>query len=189
MMPNVQPNEYNLAGENVHVVYSTIGPTLEYVGSLASSVPGAQTLTFSGAEINTQALEIGTLVTVGIRHTIDTGGTSFSLLIPVIELANDLQTQAFSTIGIWTRAAGPDSFPSTGVRESYSTGALTGTASCRHLPPIVPLYAAPIHQSIAAGDLAQMKRLAAQASALVDPSAGVVAAIADLKSAIAKAGG
>ncbi len=180
-MSNVQPNDYHVSGEGVRVVYSTIGPSLDYTGP-------AESHSFSGAQITTQAIAIGTLVTVVITRTVDTGATLFSLLIPLIELADVTQTQAFSTIGIWTRTKGPDSFPSTGVRESYSTNILTGTASCTH-PHVVPLYGVPIHQAIASGDLAQMKRLATQAAALTNPGADIVSAVAGLKEAIAKAGG
>ena len=60
--------------------------------------------------------------------TIDTGGTEFSVLLPVIELADATKTQQFSTGGIGTHFKGPDSFPSSGVRETYDFIPMTGTA-------------------------------------------------------------
>src|SRR5437016_3707214 len=43
---------------------------------------------FSGSQIRTLNTEIGTLVSVTTHMTIDTGSTSFSVLIPAINLAN-----------------------------------------------------------------------------------------------------
>jgi hypothetical protein len=186
-MPIVQPNEYQLTGTHLKVVYSTLGPTLAYTAQTSALAPGS-TASFSGSEITTQAVAIGTLVTVSIRHTIDTGGTLFSILIPNIELPSAAATQAFRTIGIYTAFKGPDSFPLTGDRDSYTTIALSGVASCTQ-PHIVPLYAVPIHAAMVAGDVANMKQIAAQADALKATTPEVAAAVADLKDAIAKAGG
>jgi hypothetical protein len=45
-----------------------------------------QTLNFSGAEIRQADNEIGTLVSVTTRMTVDTGGTTFSILLPRINI-------------------------------------------------------------------------------------------------------
>ena len=71
---------------------------------------------------------IGTLVTVTTHMTIDTGGSEFSVLLPVIELPDATKSQNFSTDGIATHYKGPDSFPSTGVRETYNFIPMTGNA-------------------------------------------------------------
>ena len=139
-------------------------------------------------EITTEAVAIGTLVSVPIFRTIDTGATLFSIVIPVIELADASKTQPFTTFGVYTRTKGPDSFPRTGVREFYSTVVLTGVASVRQ-PHFVPLYAAPIHQAVASGELLQMKRLAAQAASVKNPTPEITSALAALKAAIASSGG
>jgi hypothetical protein len=186
-MPIVQPNEYTLTGTHLKVVYSTLGPTLQYTAQTSALAPGS-TASFSGSEITVQSVAIGTLVTVAIRHTIDTGGTLFSILLPAINLASTSATQAFRTIGIYTAFKGPDSFPITGERDSYTTVFLSGVASCTQ-PHIVPLYAVPIHAAMAAGDVTNMKALAVKADALKDTGPEIAAAVADLKDAIAKAGG
>jgi hypothetical protein len=46
----------------------------------------------------------------------------------VIELANE-KPQNFKTMGIRTSHKGPDSFPASGVRETYEFVHLNGTAS------------------------------------------------------------
>jgi hypothetical protein len=71
---------------------------------------------------------IGTLVTVTTHTSIDTGGTDFSVLLPVIELPAIGTSQAFTTDGINTRFKGPDSFPATGVRETYDFIPMNGVA-------------------------------------------------------------
>jgi hypothetical protein len=83
---------------------------------------------FFGSAVRVLETGIGTLVTVTTHMTIDTGGTEFSVLLPVIELANATQTQTFSTDGIITHFKGPDSFPATGVRETYNFIPMKGTA-------------------------------------------------------------
>jgi hypothetical protein len=47
---------------------------------------GNQILQFSGSKIRTTATEIGTLVTVTLRKYVDAGSTSFSLLVPMVNL-------------------------------------------------------------------------------------------------------
>jgi hypothetical protein len=133
-MANVQPNEYVLKGGNIAVSYVTNGfqnqPTLAYND-------GQQTKSFRGSEIRILQTEIGSLVSVTTFLTIDTGSTTFSVLIPVIELADKSQIQNFKTAGILTNHKGPDSFPSTGVRETYEIIHMHGTAR----EVIVPLAA------------------------------------------------
>src|SRR5437667_1385852 len=124
-MPNIQPNEYTLKGGNITVNYLTSN----FLGQpFLSYNDGTQTKEFFGSAIRVAEIGIGTLVTVTTFMTIDTGGTEFSVLLPVIELADATKTQQFSTDGIVTHFKGPDSFPSTGVRETYEFLPITGTA-------------------------------------------------------------
>jgi hypothetical protein len=133
-MANVQPNEYVLKGGNITVSYVTNGfqnqPTLAYND-------GQQTKSFRGSDIRLLQTEIGSLVSVTTFRAIDTGSTSFSALLPVIELVDRTQTQNFKTAGILTNHKGPDSFPSTGVRETYELIHMHGTARL----VVVPLAA------------------------------------------------
>ena len=131
-MPNVQPNEYTLKGENItftFVKHNFLGqPFAQYSD-------GTQTRDYFGSAVRVLETGIGTLVTVTTFMTIDTGGTEFSVLLPVIELTGPNSAQSFSTDGIITHYKGPDSFPLTGVRERYEFIPMQGTA--REIFPIL----------------------------------------------------
>lgn len=130
-MPNVQPNEYVLNGGNISITYQVDGFLQQH---RLSYHDGQMTKNFSGSEIRVLPTEIGLLVTVTTFITIDTGATSFSMLLPVIELANMAKTQTFETAAVFTHHRGPNSFPSAGVRESYGFTFMLGTARVVELP-------------------------------------------------------
>jgi hypothetical protein len=125
MDPTNTPNLYELRGPVLHVMYTTTSiegkPHFSYQDA-------HQTLNFRGDEIRTTATPIGTLVTVVIRRTVDTGSTTFSVLIPDVGLdatnsapihAEGITTiHRFSVIPIFNR----------GQRENYTVSALSGTA-------------------------------------------------------------
>ncbi|HEU5002405.1 MAG TPA: hypothetical protein VFW71_06460 [Actinomycetota bacterium] len=98
-LPSVHtPNLYTLQGGTLHVMYATTGidgkPHFSYQN-------GTHTLTFSGSEIRTVDTEIGTLVTVSIQMTVDSGNTVFSVLIPAVNLGSSEQVP-IHTEGITT---------------------------------------------------------------------------------------
>jgi hypothetical protein len=74
---------YNFKGEKVSINYSTSSITGK---PLFSYQEQKQTLNIQGDEIRTVETEIGTLVSVTLTKTVDTGSTTFSLLIPHINL-------------------------------------------------------------------------------------------------------
>src|SRR5690242_15880349 len=92
------PNLYQLSGKHLNITYSTSGidgkPHFSYQDL-------QQTLNFTGDQIRSVETEIGTLVTVTIRMTVDTGGTSFSLLLPRVNIPGE-QSVPVQTIGITT---------------------------------------------------------------------------------------
>jgi hypothetical protein len=92
------PNLYQLSGKHLNITYSTSGidgkPHFSYQDL-------QQTLNFTGDQIRSVETEIGTLVTVTIRMTVDTGGTSFSLLLPRVNIPGE-QSVPIQTIGITT---------------------------------------------------------------------------------------
>jgi hypothetical protein len=124
-MAAVEPNVYVLQGKNLTFTYHKNnflgGPFVTYSD-------GKQTKDFFGSAVRILETGIGTLVTVTTHMTIDTGGNEFSVLLPVIELPNATATQKFETNCIDTHFKGPDSFPATGVRETYNFIPMTGTA-------------------------------------------------------------
>lgn len=126
-MPSVQPNEYVLKSTNGKITFTYIKSN--FLGQpFASYTENGVTKDFFGSAVRVLDAGIGTLVTVTTRMTIDTGGTEFSVLLPLIELADITKSQAFSTDGVITTFKGPDSFPQTGVRETYDFIPMNGTA-------------------------------------------------------------
>ena len=126
-MAFISPNIYQLSGGGLHVTYSTTGiaglPHFHYQDAF-------QTRDFTGPEIRTTKTEIGTLVTVTIRMTVDSGSTSFSLLVPVVNLTGPTDKEPVHTIGITTvhRFSVVAAFMK-GQIESYSVTNLSGTAA------------------------------------------------------------
>lgn len=130
-MPNIQPNEYLLRGSDVEVNYLTSGfqgqPYFTYND-------GHHIRTFKGPEVRALDTEIGRLVSVTIREAVDTGSTSYSVLIPVVNLADRSTPEKFHTIGVRTVHKTGLVLPSTGPRETYHVDFLEGTARAVLVP-------------------------------------------------------
>jgi hypothetical protein len=125
---SVQPNQYTLKGGNITVTYTTSN----FLGQpFLSYNDGVTTKDFYGSAIRVVDTGIGALVSVTTFMTIDTGATEFSMLLPYIDLTDVSATQSFDTDGIITSFKGPDSFPRTGVGQTYDFIAMKGTA--RHV--------------------------------------------------------
>ena len=132
------PNQYHLRGEGISVAYypDGFGPILEGRGPLHVVYQDAfRSLAFYGEEARTFAVpDLGTVVSVTIVKTVDTGSTSFSLLVPDIDLPTDQSSVSINTEGITTihrvfvaRIGHPQS-------ESYTVTPLNGTAAVGPLP-------------------------------------------------------
>lgn len=91
---------------------------------------------YRGADVRVLQTEIGSLVSVTLQLTVDTGSTSYSVLIPAIELPNRQAHQNFETVGIRTIHKMPLPLPLQPL-ESYTMDKLEGTAQS----VIVPLSA------------------------------------------------
>jgi hypothetical protein len=95
----VAPNVFQLSGGKMHITYSTTGingePRMAYQD-------GTQTSNFSGSQIRQMKAEIGTLVTVTTHITVDSGSTSFTLVVPAVNLENPSGTSTVHTVGITT---------------------------------------------------------------------------------------
>ncbi len=124
-LENLTPNLYQLHGDHLDINYSTSSfngkSRLDYRDD-------QQTLHFEGDQIRTTELEIGTLVTVTVHVTVDTGSASFSLLVPHVNLGQNYQGK-IATEGITTlhRFSVVPRF-NQGQTESYTVSHLTGTA-------------------------------------------------------------
>jgi hypothetical protein len=133
-MPNVEPNQYSMQAHHLKITYKTDGfqgqPTFHYED-------GKQTKDFRGSDIRVQQTEIGQLVTVTLLITVDTGSTSFSVLIPPVVLSSNSDQEQFHTLGIQTQHKTALVLPPTGPRDTYEVHTLKGIAA----RVIVPLGA------------------------------------------------
>ena len=132
----VAPNLWSLSGGGIHVRFwtFTLGPIrqgdepphLTYHDS-------HRTLSFHGDEIRSvDVRDLGTVVSVTIVLTVDTGSTTFTLLLPRVNIASQgpLTSVPVSTEGITTVHAGPFGPPFGHAQEEfYTVTSLTGTAA------------------------------------------------------------
>ena len=127
-MASILPNRFLLQSSDgkTKVDYETISFIGQPVLNLTQG-PGP-IRHFAGSQIRAIKTEIGTLVTVTTQITIDTGSTSFSVLIPAITLTAISDTKSFATEAIITSHSGPNSVPVTGVHETYQFIPMKGHA-------------------------------------------------------------
>ena len=122
----VSANSFNLSGAFVHVTYTTTGidgkPHFCYQDVV-------QNLNFKGNEIRVQEGDLGNTVSVWVRRTIDSGSTSFSVLIPKVNL-NKGEIGLINTVGI-TTIHRFSLLPALnhGQQDLYTVTPLVGTAS------------------------------------------------------------
>ena len=103
----VQANQFTLKGHHIEVEY-TIGatpgiPVLHYKDASVS-------LNFTQADIRTDQTALGSLVSIRLKSSIDTGGTIFAFFLPNIDVPNG-QTADFTTVAIREEFSGPNSVP------------------------------------------------------------------------------
>jgi hypothetical protein len=125
MAQTITPNLYDLQGQGVRIGYST--------SSIAGKAQltfkkGRKTLSFTGDEINVLDTAIGALISVTIAATPDQSSTSFSFLLPAIQLSKESAKQAFRTVGITTVRKTSLGGPVKGVQQTYKTIQLRGSA-------------------------------------------------------------
>ncbi len=104
----VAANKFVLKHHQVEVDY-TLGatpgiPALVYRDG--SSAPKS----FTVSEITTNQTGLGTLVSVALVTSIDTGGERFGFFLPQLDVPSG-QSEEFRTVGGYERFSGPDSIP------------------------------------------------------------------------------
>lgn len=125
---SIAPNLFQLSAHHLHVSYALSGiggkPTFNYQDA-------TQSLSFLGSEqIAVTKSELGTLVTVYLRRTVDTGNTTFTLLVPTVSLPPGITSVAVHTQGIVAvHRRSPIPALNSGQLETYGVHALGGTAS------------------------------------------------------------
>jgi len=96
--PLIPANLFQLSGSSLHVTYSTSGingkPHFHYQDSQLN-------LNFEGSQIRAVECDLGTLVSVKLRQTVDAGSTSFSVILPRVQLRSG-ETVQVRTDGIQT---------------------------------------------------------------------------------------
>jgi hypothetical protein len=123
----VTPDLFILAGSGLHVSYATSGfdakPHFTYQDA-------HRTLTFSGDQIRTVDVpDLGMLVSVTLMLTVDSGSTTFSLMIPRVNLPGE-QSVPISTDGITTvHRFSLIPVLNQGQRDFYTVTRLSGSAS------------------------------------------------------------
>ena len=104
----VAANRFTLKHDEVEVEY-TIGITpgiTALVYQHGSSAPKD----FTEAQITTDQTGLGTLVSVPLVLTVDTGGERFGFFLPQIDVPRG-ESVEFRTVGVYEKFSGPDSFP------------------------------------------------------------------------------
>jgi hypothetical protein len=129
-MANIAPNSFVLQSSDgkTKVDYETTSFVGQPVLNLTLG-PGGPIRHFAGSQIRIRNTEIGTFVSVTTQMTVDSGSTSFSVLIPAVTLTSIVDHKTISTEAIITHHTGPNSVPITGVHETYKFIPLSGEAS------------------------------------------------------------
>jgi hypothetical protein len=92
---------------------------------------GPEEKTFKSSEITTDNTGLGSLVSVSLLRTIDTGGERFGFFLPQLDVPSG-QTEKFSTVGVYEKFSGPDSIPR--VPPSWNCIEFHGTAQTVIVP-------------------------------------------------------
>ena len=129
------PDRYDLHGKRISISYipeAVIGPVTTDDPVRFVYQDDLQTLKFTGDAIRTVDVpDLGTVVSVTIGKTIDSGYTSFSVLIPHVTLTPQLSlSAAVATVGVTTVHRELMAFgqPQT---QTYSSTRLRGTGTGR----------------------------------------------------------
>ncbi len=116
-----EPNQFELQGEGVSIVYSS------------SSIAGVPQFSYhdadwavsrSGDEIRTEVTEFGTLATIDVANVPDALHLTATLLLPSINLREQNAETPFATITVMTTSARS----SEGQMQTYRALNLTGVA-------------------------------------------------------------
>jgi len=138
-MPNV-PNQYHVHGGGISVSYypEGSGPPAEGRGRLIFVYQDAhrsESFFSDGNDVRTVKVDdLGTMVSVTIVESIDTGSTTFSLLVPDVELPDGQSSVFICTEGITTVHRVFVALIGHPQAETYAVTKLDGTAAFGPLP-------------------------------------------------------
>ena len=132
------PNQYHLQGGGISVSYypDGFGPPIVDRGSLLFIYQDAhRSQSFFSDQVRTVKVDdLGTVVSVTLVESVDTGGTTFSLLIPDVQLPEQQTSVFIHTEGITTVHRVFVALIGHPQSETYTVTALNGTAAVGPLP-------------------------------------------------------
>jgi hypothetical protein len=100
-------NKFVLKHHQIEVDY-TIGVTPGLTAVTYKDGPNVKT--FKTNEITTDQTALGSLVSVLLVRTVDTGGERFGFYLPQLDVPSG-QTENFETAGVYEKFSGPNSIP------------------------------------------------------------------------------
>jgi hypothetical protein len=136
--PAVKPNQYHLAGHGISVSYfpEGFGPVPKDGPDRLFYQDAHRHLVFNGSEIRKSDVpDLGTILSVTIVQTVDVGSTTFSLILPHVNLPQGPHPSAtIHTEGITTVHRAFVKLIGHPQVETYTVACLTGTANNGILP-------------------------------------------------------
>jgi hypothetical protein len=122
------PNIYNLQNTSLGIRITYSPGTGGAIGGMQYADP-TQTYAFKSTDLRTVDSEVGTLVSATLRGTVDSGSTTFTLIVPQVALNAPSKQAAIDTFGVTTlHLFSPVPALNVGQREIDSVVALSGTA-------------------------------------------------------------
>jgi hypothetical protein len=121
-------NKFVLKHKEIEIQY-TIGVTPGLPALIYKD--GPEEKTFKSSEITTNETGLGSLVSVPLLRTVDTGGEMLGFFLPQLDTPSG-QTEKFSTIGVYKKFGAPDSLPR--LPPSWNCIELHGTAQTVIVP-------------------------------------------------------
>lgn len=121
-------NKFVLKHHHIEVEY-TIGITPGIPALIYKD--GHSVKNFPANEITTDQTALGSLISVSLVISTDTGGERFGFFLPVLDVPSG-QTERFTTVGLYEWFSGPDSVPRR--LPSWSCVELHGTAQTVMVP-------------------------------------------------------
>lgn len=136
-MPSV-PNQYHVNGGGISVSYypDGFGPPVEDRGSLLLVYQDAhRSQSYFSDEVRTVKVDdLGMVVSVTLVESVDIGSTTFSLLVPDVQLPEQQTSVFIHTEGITTVHRVFVALIGHPQSETYTVTALDGTAAAGPLP-------------------------------------------------------
>ncbi len=136
-MPSV-PNQYHVNGEGISVSYypDGFGPPVVDRGSLLLVYQDAhRSQSYFSDEVRTVKVDdLGMVVSVTLVESVDIGSTTFSLLVPDVQLPEQQTSVFIHTEGITTVHRVFVALIGHPQSETYTVSALDGTAAVGPLP-------------------------------------------------------